>query len=165
MNKWLKYALEWSAIAAIVVAVLIFQTRGMLKTETDVPLGQLVFQSLEGQPVILESNDKPWVLYFFAPWCTICSLSIENINSVDAADYNRLIVALDYASVKDVEAFLSRHSLEADVVLGNTQHQRQFKISGYPSYYILDSAFVVKAKHRGYSSTVGLALHTMMAEQ
>lgn len=159
-----RYCAELLAVVAVVITLLNWQSRNMLATETAVPLSAMTFSSLVGEDISLTTNNKPWLIYFFAPWCSICGLSIDNVETVSKDDYNLLFVALDYQSVANVKAFVKQHSMTGDVVLGNNSHRQIFRVDGYPSYYVFDKNGVIKAKHRGYSTTLGLTLHTQLTD-
>ena len=119
--------------------------------------------TLKGQPIELASQGKQTIIYFFAPWCQICHLSIGNLQSIYEKNphIDIISVALDYESVEDIRNFTNQHQLTFPVVLGNSQVKRQFKISGYPSYYVLNKSNKIVGKSMGYSTELGLYLRSL----
>ena len=116
-----------------------------------------------GETITLASTDKTTVLYFFAPWCQICHISISNLQTL--YEHNQQIdviaIALDFTSEKDVIDFTNKHQLTFPIALGNETIKQAFDISGYPSYYVINKDKVIVSKSMGYSSTVGLYLRTL----
>ena len=99
------------------------------------------------------------LVYFFAPWCTICDLSMGNLNLVKHqfnSDVNVLIVALDYQSIEEVQEFIADKELDFPVILGDSRWSREYQIRAFPSYYIIDSSGTVLSRTMGYSSTAGM---------
>lgn len=119
--------------------------------------------TLMGDTVLLENRNKFTVLYFFAPWCHICHFSIENLEDIylQNHDVNVIAIALDYVSVEEVTEFSKQHQLTFPIALGNTAVKNSFKISGYPSYYVLDEENNIVSKSKGYSTKLGLYLRTL----
>ena len=108
----------------------------MLSTDTQVAASTL--PTLMHDTVSISANDKPVVLYFFAPWCEICHMSIGNLQSIYEKNDNIdvIAIALDFTDQSEVERFTRRHQLTFPVALGNEQLKKQYKIEGYPSYYV-----------------------------
>lgn len=99
------------------------------------------------------------LVYFFAPWCTICDLSMGNLNLVKKqfnADVDILIVALDYQSIDEVQEFIADKELNFPVILGDSRWAREYQIRAFPSYYIIDNNGTVLSRTMGYSSTAGM---------
>ena len=132
----------------------------MLETSISAPV--LSGVTMDGDIYKFPSNSthKSTLIYFFAPWCKICHLSIENLNilrgQVDESELAILIVALDWTSKTEVADFLAKHDLDFPVILGDKQWQQQYKIKGFPSYYVIDENNKISSKSMGYTSTVGL---------
>lgn len=119
--------------------------------------------TLMGETVSLNSQGKVTVLYFFAPWCQVCHVSIGNLQALfqKNEEVDVIAVALDFTSRDEVMAFTSQHQLTFPIALGNEAIKQAFAVTGYPSYYILDENNVIKGKSMGYSSELGLYLRTL----
>ncbi|MEM0912517.1 MAG: TlpA disulfide reductase family protein [Pseudomonadota bacterium] len=154
----------WSWIRDIGIAVIIFSaitvwtTRNMLDTDGSVQVSQANIVSLEGGLQELLSATKPNLIYFFAPWCQICDLSIQNLNYLDNEKVNVVAIALDYQTREEVEQFIVRNTLENDILLGTNELKQAFNVQGYPSYYLIDEEYTVVGKSFGYSTALGLKL-------
>lgn len=119
--------------------------------------------TIVGDTISLQSKGKKTVVYFFAPWCQVCHMSIENLQAVyeknEALDV--VAVALDYSKVEEVEAFTKQHQLTFPIALGNEVIKKSLSVSGYPSYYVINEENIIIAKSMGYSSELGLYLRSL----
>ncbi|WDE08259.1 TlpA family protein disulfide reductase [Thalassomonas viridans] len=140
-----------------------FRESSMLSTSTDLTEQAPVLPTLMDETISLKSQGKKTVLYFFAPWCTICHASISNLQSIyqDNEDLDVIAVALDYANQEEIAEFSAEHRLDFPIALGNEQVKTQFKVQGYPSYYVIDEQNMITAKSMGYSSELGLYLRAL----
>lgn len=157
-SKWFIWVRDIVLFIVIVSAVLLWQSRDMLSTDGSVVIKQQNLLSLDGDVHALLADDKPNLLYFFAPWCQICALSIGNLSYLNEEKLNVVVIALDYTSIEEVEAFVSDHGVQSTVLLGQANLQTQFAIKGYPSYYLLDENHKVVSRSYGYSTAIGLKL-------
>ncbi len=119
--------------------------------------------SLMAETVSLTAQDKTTVIYFFAPWCKICHLSIENLQTIYLQNENIdvIAVALDYNKQEEVIEFSKQHQLTFPIVYGNDKVKADFKVSAYPSYYVLNKDNEIIGKSLGYSTELGLYLRTL----
>jgi hypothetical protein len=69
---------------------------------------------------------------------------------------NIITVALDYQSVDEVSEFIAEKTLDYPVILGDTRWSQEYKITAFPSYYIVDAEGTVLSRSLGYSSTAGM---------
>ena len=143
-------------------AMSFFRETSMLSTSTTLN-DTITLPTLMGKPLAIKSQGKTTVIYFFAPWCQICHLSIGNLQALYEKNDNLdvIAIALDYSSVGEVSEFTAQHQLTFPIALGNAEIKNKFSISGYPSYYILDEQNTVKGKSLGYSSELGLYLRSL----
>lgn len=130
----------------------------MLNVDSHVEVEEQWLLGLNGQASALFEPDKPTLLYFFAPWCKVCSFSIANLEYLDSDTLNIVRIALDYSDAQAVYDFAQKNNISSQILLGNEGLKQQFKIQGYPTYYILDEKQKVLAKSYGYSTALGLKL-------
>ncbi len=158
---WLKALGEILFVIAIFMALSYWQERDMLTSETNVPV--LTARALDDKlyrfPDKLQKTEHT-LIYFFAPWCKICHLSIGNLNilrnQISEERLRVMIVALDWKNKTEIEDYMAEHDLNFPVLLGDQSWYEQYKIKGFPSYYILDNNGAVLSKSMGYSSSVGM---------
>ena len=144
--------------AMMVWAINWWQTKDMLSAAGDVQIPTMQLARLDGTAVdnIAPTAGQPTLLYFFAPWCSVCRLSINNLEYVNADDANVYVIALDYDDANEVQAFVDEVGLELPVHMGHESLKQMFQIRAYPSYFVLDENFIVRDRTLGYSTALGL---------
>lgn len=149
---WLGNALLF---VAAVFAVHSWQTRDMLADNSRVAPFSTVL--LSGQRAWVAADPaRPTLMYFFAPWCSVCRASIGNLSAIDSEQTQVIVIALDYESVESVQQFAADTGVDLPVHLGTTELRERFRIQAYPSYYTLDTQFRITGRSVGYSTALGL---------
>ena len=157
-NKWFVWSRDLLLLALIMIAVMAWQSKDMLSTDGSVRIKQQNLVSLQGEVKPFLSEQKTNLIYFFAPWCQICALSIGNLEYLNTEKVNIVVVALDYGSKEEVLEFVNKHGVTSTVLLGQNELKKQFAIQGYPSYYLIDKDHNVISSSYGYSTALGLKL-------
>lgn len=162
-NKIFGWLRDLLIFAMMVWAINWWQTKDMLSAAGDVQIPSMQLARLDGTAVdtIAPSAGKPTLLYFFAPWCSVCRLSINNLEYVSADDANVYVIALDYDEANEVQVFVDEVGLNLPVHMGHEGLKQMFQIRAYPSYFVLDENFVVRDRTLGYSTALGLKARTL----
>jgi thiol-disulfide isomerase/thioredoxin len=159
--------LEIALVIAITYSIFAWRSRDMLATGQEQPAPALDLPRLDGSPFDLAAlAGRPVLVYFFAPWCRVCALSAPNLKHVARFGHDDLAivtVALDWRDANDVRQFVAEAGLGHELVLGNAATAAQWRVPGYPSYYVLDRAHRIRFRDFGYSTTAGLLLRTWAA--
>jgi peroxiredoxin len=163
-RKWKRWLINGLLIVTIFVGVTAWQGRNLISKQTPAPSFRL--PSLSGEPVALKDlRGRRVLLYFFAPWCKVCDLSISNLNWVrklwDEESVSIFAVALSYKELQSVEAFLERNTLNVPVLLGNRELLNSYRIRAFPTIYVLNESGDIDGSTVGYSSTIGLWWRTL----
>lgn len=156
LKRWQRWLLEISIAVAIFVAIDQWRASDLLATDDPAPQARLV--TLTGSVEDIVPEGQRTLVYFFAPWCSICKLSIGNLNSIKA-DYPDLavrLVALDYQSPREVIEFIDNQELSFPVLMANRQIGQQWQIKAYPTYYLVAKDGTIEARNMGYSSEAGM---------
>ena len=143
-----------------------WQTRDLLPTDGDAQIPTLSLPLLGGNgkvATLAPDAARNTLIYFFAPWCSICRMSIGNLNAVDNETTRIVVIALDYETIGEVQQFVDDVGVTVPVLLGDPRIGQLFQIKGYPTYYILDSDFRVVSRDMGYSSRAGIRLRSWRA--
>lgn len=157
-SKWPRFFLvEIPFFLSIYFGFQWFQTRDLIDNgESIAP--NITAVSLQGQQQPIIEPGKTNLIYFFAPWCGVCHASMPAIKSV--AERNPQVsiklVSLAYETPAEVKRFIGKHKLNVPVLLGDQHVQKQFKISAFPTYYIVDANGRVETSHTGWSNALGL---------
>jgi len=157
----MKQLLEWIVYGFVLVGafwlITSWQTRNMLSTDGSITIPPVTLPTLSGETAALAPDTtRQTLVYFFAPWCSICRLSMSNLDGLNDSAVNIAVVALDYTNIEEVQEFVASVGLEQEILLGNDQLRALFEINAYPSYYILDEKFRVVSRDMGYTSEFGL---------
>lgn len=159
--RWKRFLVELAGLLVVIYGIKAWQSRDMLSISGETPAPGFTLSGLDGQTYDLSDYlGKKTLLYFFAPWCQVCKLSISNLNDL-YADMNRekkaiLIIALDFQSEQEIKDFVEEFALTPPVLFGNSAVSESYAIGGYPSYYILDEQHRLTSRSIGYSSEIGL---------
>ncbi len=147
-------------IVAVFAAASAFQTRNLLPT-SGVPAPELRGLLLNGGNFDADARgERPLLVYFFAPWCTFCAVSSDNLTRLrrlrdeDALDI--VVVALDWQNVEEVRDYVAKHEIELPVVLGNRRTATDWQVYAFPTYYVINSAGEIHRRDVGYSTQFGL---------
>lgn len=155
-----RYIFETVMICLVIGAVFAFQQRNMLPSDGSVSLPDTQFVTLSGQTIPLLAKDKPTLVYIFAPWCTICRISINNLDSLNSDKVNVVRIGVDYQYIEELTHFVDEVGVKGEILLGNNQTIRDFQVTAYPSIYILQPDGTVVGRSVGYTTLLGLKLRT-----
>lgn len=161
MKKLISLLLNITALALIVFVVTMFQQRNLLSSDsTPAPYFNLAdSKHTATRFTIAQLQGKHTVLYFFAPWCTICKYSMPNLeNAYQSGEINAVAIALDYESPDAVNTFTKDLNLSMPVLLGTSHTRQDYKITAYPTYYVVDENLNIISSSIGYSTAIGLKL-------
>lgn len=163
-NKSNALLMDTVFIVLVLMAFSWWQNRGTLAAEGQMaPNFQL--QSLSGEVYNLDDfRGRQVLVYFFAPWCHICRASAPNINDLRAArsedDLMIFMIAQSYESLTAIEEFVADLDLQVPVLIGNEQQMQDYKIKGFPSYYVINEAGELASRSMGYSTELGMRFRT-----
>ena len=163
-GNWKRWLINGLLIFTIFVVVTAWQERNLVPVQTPAPSFRLPL--LSGSTVALEDlRGRRVLLFFFAPWCKVCDLSISNLNWVrklwDEESVSIFAVALSYKELQSVEVFLERNALNVPVLLGTRELLNSYRISAFPTVYVLNEFGNIDGSTVGYSSTFGLWWRTL----
>lgn len=107
---------------------------------------------------------KPTLIYFWAPWCTVCKVSMPNLQEYyesNSDNVNVIAVALSYTTKKEIQEFQANNQFTFPVLLGDAQTAQAYKIKGFPTYYLVNEEGKVVSKSLGYSTELGMMFRTL----
>ena len=162
-NKIASSLLSLTIYGVILSSVFWWQHKDMLSISDSVSIDELALIDINGEVYRhkFDNGTDDTLIYFFAPWCSICHASIDNIEDIKNSEYKGLkilIVALDWHAIEEVDDFLQKHELTVPVLLGTKDTQRSFQISAFPSYYLISKNGTIKARNKGYTTELGMKI-------
>lgn len=148
-----------AVVLAVVVAVGLWQSRHLLGDDQPAPRARV--QTPGGETATVgEGSGKPTLLYFFAPWCGVCKVSMSNAQTVGrwlGEDHVDIVaVGLDFESAAEVAAFVGEHAPGIRYYLGDSAVRDAYKVAAYPTYYVLDARGRIVHASVGYSILPGI---------
>lgn len=163
-RRFVSYGLQALVVAAILWGVTWYQARRLLPARAPAPEFALV--SLAGDPHRLaDARGRKVVLYFFAPWCTVCEFSSHNIRALREARTNEELsiyaVGLAWEETAELADFAREHELNVPVLKGNPKVQQSYRIDTFPSIYIIDEEGRIEDRVVGYTTELGLRLRSL----
>jgi peroxiredoxin len=158
------WALQLAILAVVLWGVTRWQARRLLSTESPAPAFNL--QALDGSSYSLpDARGRKMVLYFFAPWCTVCSYSSHNINALRQArpddELAIYAVGLEWEQSAELEQFAKEHELRVPVLRGDDELRRAYRVDTFPTVYVVDERGAVADRVIGYTTELGLRLRSL----
>ncbi len=161
----------WGSLAVDVVLIItafllvsMWQTRNLPDDEHMPPLELAWLDDMRADSVLV--SGQVGVVYFFAPWCFYCRNSIDNLDDLLASGklaWARA-VAVEYGSLDEVREFISETGVHLPVLLGGPQTTRDWRIRGFPTYFVIDRKGKIVSRSVGYSTRIGLQARVMSAQ-
>ena len=163
-SRWGRRVAEVLLFVVIVGGIYARRTRDLLPADDRVAAPAFELTDLQGRPWSLDALEgKPAVLYFFAPWCGVCAASSPQLRWFDrwmGEEVQIVLVGLDWSSPAELAEYASRHELQLPVLAAGPQTAADYRIRGYPTYYVLDAEGRVAGRDFGYTTAPGLWLRT-----
>ncbi|BBN80925.1 thioredoxin-like protein YneN [Pseudoalteromonas sp. A25] len=157
----IKILIQIAVAVAVFFLFSAYQQKDMLSTSGTQPAPYFSLPQLgNGERVSLTSfQGRKLVVYFFAPWCSVCRYSMPNLNKLyETQQLNAVAIALDFENEEQIKNFARDLDLSFPILLGNSNIAANYKVSAYPSYYVVDENSNIIQRDMGYSSELGLRL-------
>lgn len=166
LRNWRHWAVEALIVVVIVVAVQLWQARGLPEGPAPALAGTL----LDGRPISLAdavagAAGKPVLVAFWATWCSICKAEAGNLDDI-ARDTPFLGVAMQSGAAAEVAQYLSQRNHRLPSL--NDQDGRlaaSWRVSGVPTHFIIDRRGNIRFRVVGYASEWGLRARLWWAEK
>lgn len=164
-----KFGLQALLFLVVFIGISLFQIRNHIPRTTKAPLitghtedGTSVSKDIANQSTL---PPRSTLIYFFAPWCGVCKVSMGNLNFLaKLAPTNIVIVALDYEKPAEVIDIIKDKELTGfDLILGDNATNQAYKVDAYPTYYVVSEKGDIVTSSVGYSSTLGMLLRMWYA--
>lgn len=160
-NYWAALVFDVAAILVVFVLIHSWQSHHLLPVNNGEMAPDFMLASLDRETFQLSNyRDRKTILYFFSPSCGICNVSMPNLQKLHETSDGRELqifgVALDYTSREQVLEFTDRHEFSFPVLLGTWREVSNYRIKGFPTYYVIGSTGRVEQRSVGYSTLLGL---------
>ncbi len=161
-NYWGSLAFDVALIIVAFTLVHAWQIRNLPDDERTPPLELAWLDDMQADSVL--QPGETGVVYFFAPWCSVCRHSIGNLNELVASGklpWART-VALDYGSLDEVRRFIRDTGVDLPVLLGGPQTSSDWQIQAFPTYFVVNGDGQIVSRSVGYSTSIGLQARVWM---
>jgi thiol-disulfide isomerase/thioredoxin len=149
---------------ALFSAITWVKESSLLSTSGDTKAPNFELLDINGKQTSLASlSDKPTLLFFWAPWCSVCKFTMPNLEDFyqsHADEFNVVSVALSFQSPDEIVNFIRDNNYTFPTLLGNDTLTEDYKIQGFPTYYVIDTDSIVVNKSMGYSTEIGMLLRS-----
>ncbi len=162
---WRGWLIDGALVVLVFSAVAAYQTRRHLGSGTAAP--DILLRELGGEVTRLSDlHGKPVVMLWWAPWCGVCgqeSGTWSSFTRTMGKDAHVISVAADYASIREVRAFMQKNGVDYPVLLASPEARDAFGVDQYPSIYFLDAEGRVVRSVVGYTTSLGLYARALLA--
>jgi peroxiredoxin len=157
-HRLARWAIDLTIIALVFAAVSAWQTRDLV--DSGEPAPPTALRNLDGEVVDFEQyKGKKTMVVFWAPWCGVCGAESDNVDRVKSLLGDRInvtSVVLDYRGRDDIQEFIDEHDVQYPVLLGEKHTAEKFRVSVFPTLYILDADGHIEHTVAGYTTTLGM---------
>lgn len=164
-TRFKRLTLELLVVIVIVAGVQAWRARDLLPADERTPAPALDLRDLDGRSWSTASlAGRPAVIYFFAPWCSVCSASAPQLRWFHrwrGDEVTLLLVGLDWSSESELREYAASHELPMPVLAGSAVTGAEWRIRGYPTYYVVDAQGRIAARDIGFTTAIGLWLRTL----
>lgn len=163
-KRWFRWVFDLTLFALIFAGISMYQARSLVKSGQPAPDFALV--DMQGnEHEISQYKGKKTLVVFWATWCPICGAESDNVSRVKSwlgDRINVISVVLDYESEAKVQEYMDKHNVEYPVLLGNRMVQQDYKISAFPTLYVLNKDGEIDHTVAGYTTTLGMLWRALL---
>ena len=152
-KRLLKWLMEGVMVLFIVYLVHLWQTRDAVEGPAPPLQGRLI----QGDSFSLEQRPhKPLLVYFWATWCPVCSLTSGHVASL-SEDYSVITVAMQSGDREQIKQYLGEEGLDFPVLMDpEGEIAQRWGVRGVPTLYFLDPENRISYTSVGYTSPPGM---------
>jgi len=127
----------------------------IIRTTKKIKAPDFVLADLNGKKITLKGlGGKVVFLDFWATWCPPCIVSVPEIEKLAdeyrGRDFQLVSISLD-EDVEAVKKFMKWRNMTTQVTMaGNTQVDLQYRVTGLPSFFIIDKQGYLVGAWNGY---------------
>lgn len=163
-KRWFRWGFDLSIFALIFLGISMWQARALVESGQPAPPFSLV--DMQGNEHELEQyQGEKTLIVFWAPWCPVCGAESDNISRVKSwlgDNINVISVVVDYQGDGEIQGYIDKHDVDYPVLKGNRLVQQDYKISAFPTLYVLNKDGEIDYTVAGYTTTFGMLWRALL---
>lgn len=173
-KRWRQWAIEGLIIVMIIVAVSLWQNRGLPEgiappiegTRTDgVHVAKFSAGATTASDPTAANVGKPSLVVFWATWCPICKAEAGNVDAI-AGHWPVLSVAMQSGDAAALQKHLTANGLKIPAIVDDDGDiASDWHVRSVPAHFIVDGSGNIRFRVVGYATELGLRLRLWWAEQ
>ena len=156
---------SWTINIALLLTVYFFvQAYQGRHAPSSGPAAAIQAMDINGQYIELEHyQGKETLIYFWATWCNICSMTRGSIDNI-AQDHPVITIASQSSSNKEIQAYQNKHQFDVTIINDKAGRlSNAYGVQAFPTIFVLDSQGNISDVEIGLSSEWGLRLRLWWA--
>lgn len=152
-----RWALELLVVLGVYFSVQGWRSRDALPSDELAPAFSL--STPDGQRVSLaDFEGKRVLLHFWATWCGVCKAELPMLRAIEEglSEDEVLLTVVASDDPSEVRTFAKERELDYPIVIGTPEVLSAYRISAFPTNYVIDSAGKIVAHTTGLSTRLGL---------
>lgn len=164
--RWRRWASQVLIVVALYATVSAWRSRDALPTNGQAQAPDFELQTLEGRPVRLRDlRGKAVLLHFWAPWCGVCKLEVPMLKALhEGLERDQVLLAIASSDPDDVRRFAAERELPYPVLLASDGVSADYRVTAFPTNYVIDPEGYVVSHTVGLSTRVGLRTRMGLAK-
>src|SRR5690606_32540991 len=154
-SRWLA---EMALVLMLVAGFSLWLSRHMLASGEPAPAETLPAVPAGTGTLQWPAAHSKTQVYFFAPWCAVCKVSMPSLNLLSGDDLRAAVIARNWQTTAELDAFVHSSDFQTEVLLGTAGTMKRWQIDAFPSYYLLGRDGKVLHRYRGSTTPPGLLL-------
>jgi len=117
-------------------------------------------ETFRGRPVEELTQEKPYLLFFWATWCGPCKAALPELMAYEQ-EHKVTVLSVTDEVAETVDAFLQKHEgpfPEAIVLDESRRSFLAYGVSGTPRFVLVDEEGKIKSFNSGYRASRGLVI-------
>ncbi|TGK32673.1 TlpA family protein disulfide reductase [Leptospira gomenensis] len=105
-----------------------------------------------------ESENKVSIVYFWATWCGVCSTNLPLVkwyaDLLEDSQRFRFVSVEEGENPEELKRYVQERNLRFDVLVADASLLREWKVGGYPSFFVLDRTGKIRFADSGMMNPI-----------
>ncbi|XDD50589.1 TlpA family protein disulfide reductase [Leptospira sp. WS92.C1] len=109
-----------------------------------------------------DSKNRVSIVYFWATWCGVCSTNLPLVrwyaDGLENSSRFSFVTVEEGENFSELSDYIRKHQLKFAVIPGNSQLLKEWKVGGFPSFFILDKSGTIRFADSGMMNPLSFLL-------